>query len=385
MTGLEAEALAERIRAEARRLGFARCSFSAAGPVARHEAWQRWVEAGFCGEMRYMAADGKVRADVRRLLPGARTVITVVAAYDPADPDERGGKGPRGFIARYARGDDYHTVLRGRLSRLSDFIGRTLGGKLRERAFVDTAPILEREVAHASGAGFVAKNTMLISPGVGSYTVLGELLVDCPLPPDPPARPHCGRCRLCIDACPTGAIGPNRALDARRCISYLTIELAGPIPRELRPFVGDMVFGCDICQEVCPYNASLPPTEIEELRPHPGRSRPALLPLLELNSSQYKRFVKGTALRRVRRGQFLRNVCVALGNSEALAAIPAVERALSDRDPLVRGHAAWALGMLGGGGRALRERARREPEAWVRKEIDAASARARRAPGSSGA
>jgi len=379
---MSASNLAEHIRAEAARLGFSRCTFSSAGPVTRHDAYQRWVDAGLHGEMRFMAADREVRADVRRLLPGARTVITVVASYGADEADEPAA-GPRGFIARYARGADYHTALKSKLAELAEFVGRECGADVRARPFVDTAPLLEREAAHASGAGFIAKNTLLITPGIGSYTVLGELVVDVALPPDPPGRPRCGRCRLCISACPTGAIGEDRTLDARRCISYLTIELSGPIPREFRALMGDMIFGCDICQEICPYNASPPAASLVELRPRPGRSRPPLIPLLALNANQYKRFVRGTALRRVRRGQFLRNVCVALGNSGDPSALPSLERALGDRDPLVRGHAAWALGRLGGGASALRARRAQEPEPWVLEEIDEAIARARPAPGSS--
>jgi epoxyqueuosine reductase len=376
--------LVERIRAEAERLGFARCAFSAAGPVARHGAYRRWVDAGLHGEMRFMAENREVRGDVRRLLPGARTVITVVASYHAAEPDGP-ATGPRGFVARYARGADYHGVLKRRLSELADFVRRECGADVASRTLVDTAPLLEREAAHRGGAGFIGKNTLVITPGVGSYTVLGELVVDLPLPPDPPARPRCGRCRMCIDACPTGAIGEDRTVDARRCISYLTIEHHGPIPRELRKNLGDMIFGCDLCQQVCPYNANVAETTLVELRPRPGRSRPPLLPLLALNPSQYKRFVRGTALRRVRRGQLLRNVCVALGNSGDRSAVPALCRALLDRDPLVRGHAAWALGQLGEGAASLRARRAKEPEAWVQDEIDAAIARGRRAPGSSAA
>jgi len=377
--------LTARIRTQAERLGFSRCTFSAAGPPARQAAYQRWVDAGLHGEMRYMAVDREVRADVRRLLPGARTVITVVASYAADDPDEPDARGPTGFIARYARGADYHTVLKGKLSLLAEFVRREAGADVHMRSFVDTAPLLEREFAHAGGAGFIARNTLLITPGVGSYTVLGELVADLALPPDPPARPRCGHCRLCIDACPTGAIGEDRTVDARRCISYLTIELQGPIPADLRPRMGDMIFGCDRCQEVCPYNAQAPETPLVELRPRPGRARPPLTLLLALGTAQYRRFVRGTALRRVRRGQLLRNVCVALGNSGDASVVPALERALEDRDPLVRGHAAWALGELGAGGEALRVRRAREPEPWVRDELAAAIARVRPAPGSSAA
>ncbi len=325
-----------------------------------------------------MAEHRELRRDFSAVLPGARTVVAVAASYnargDGVPPGD--GDGPRGLIARYARGRDYHQAMRARLDLLADFIRRRAGCDVRARACVDSAPLLEREAGMAAGIGFIGKNTMLITPGVGSYTVLGELLVDLALPPDPPERPRCGRCRLCIDVCPTGAIVDEFTIDARRCISYLTIELRGPIPRELRPLVGDMIFGCDLCQEVCPFNTRAPDGTLAELRARPSLDAPALIPLLALAGRRYRRFVEGTALRRVRRGQLLRNVCVALGNSGDARAVLPLAGALRDRDHLVRGHAAWALGRLGGEIAATALGAARETEQdpWVREEIAASLA-----------
>jgi epoxyqueuosine reductase len=212
---------------------------------------------------------------------------------------------------------------------------------------------------------------MLITPGLGSFTLLGELVTDLDLPSDPPMDTRCGRCTACIDACPTGAIQDGRIVDSRRCISYLTIELDGPIPLELRPLVGDWIFGCDLCQEVCPFNAAAPDLVPADLRPRPGRSRPFLRQVLAFNRGQFRRFIAQSAMRRVRRRQLLRNVCVALGNVGTKDDVPALVRALSDRAPLVRGHAAWALGRLGARA-SLLAASSREENAYVLSEVDAA-------------
>jgi epoxyqueuosine reductase len=216
---------------------------------------------------------------------------------------------------------------------------------------------------------------MLIAPGLGSYVLLGELLLAAKarLPPPPPPQTRCGSCRACLDACPTGAFPSAFVLDARRCISYLTIEHRGPIPRELRPAIGSRIFGCDVCQEVCPYNAAAPhSTEpAPELTPEGEHAAPELLDLLALTGNQFKRRVRGTALERARRPQLLRNVCVALGNAGDRRAAPALARALADRSPLVRGHAAWALGQLGETA-ACEAALATESDPWVREELEAA-------------
>jgi epoxyqueuosine reductase len=360
--------LAAQIEAEARRLGFAAVGFAPATQLpGAGDRLRAWLDRGCAGTMAYLSGSG-ARDDPSALLASARTVITVAMAHaDAAPPAE--ADGPTGRIARYARGADYHTILARGLRALADFLARATGARVAWRACVDTAPLLERELAAGAGLGFVAKNAMLITPGVGSYTLLGELLTDLVLTPGTPIEPRCGRCTACITACPTGAIVADRVVDARRCISYLTIELDGPIPRELRPLIGDWVFGCDLCQEVCPFNhgtsAALVPLA---LSPRPAQSRPGLRFLLGLNTSQFKKLVRRTALRRVRRRQLLRNAAVALGNVGGHDDLPVLQQALADRAPLVRGHAAWALGRLGGRATLLEAR-ERESDPYVQEEI----------------
>ena len=265
---------AELIRQAALALGFARVGFTPVGPVERHRVYQEWLERGYAGDMAYLARDAAVRRDPAALLATAKTLVTVALSYAhaaPVDvPADRLAGGPRGTIARYARGADYHHVLKEKLRSLARTLGESIGGAVAFLPCVDTAPLLEREAAQAGGIGFIAKNTMLIAPGAGSYVLLGELLVDVECEPGVSLEPRCGQCRACLDACPTGAFVDAYTLDARRCISYLTIELTGPIPRELRALVGDRVFGCDVCQEVCPFNASAS-DGARELAPRAGR------------------------------------------------------------------------------------------------------------------
>ena len=250
--------------------------------------------------------------------------------------------------SRYARGDDYHDVMRKKLRRLADAVANLLGRPVLARHCVDTAPLLERAAAERAGLGFSAKSTMTIIPGVGSYVLLGELLLDVEITPDRAMEPRCGACRLCLEACPTGAFVDAHVVDARRCISYLTIESRAAIPRELRALIGARVFGCDVCQEVCPFNASAEgKPSAPEFAARSSLAAPDLIGLLELGSARYRQLVKGTALRRTHRAQLARNAAVALGNSrDARAVLPLVRAVASHTSPLVRGHAAWALGEL---------------------------------------
>lgn len=336
----------------ARELGFVRAAVVPIEPPRRHELYTSWLARGHGGEMAYLADPVHVsgRADLRTLLSSACALIVVALAYDRADPIP-GDRLLRGRIARYARGEDYHLVMRDRLVVLADRIAAQLGRPVASRPCVDSAPVLEREWAERGGLGFVAKNTMMIAPGAGSYIVLGELLVDVELPataPETPTRPRCGSCRSCLDACPTQAFTDAYVLDARRCISYLTIEHQGPIPRDLRASVGTWVFGCDVCQEVCPFNAGggephdplLTPRSIEH-------ALPDLVALAAKGANQIRQLVRRTAMRRVSRELLLRNVAVALGNTGSADAIPSLVALLAHRSPLVRSHAAWALGRLG--------------------------------------
>ncbi len=337
-----------------RELGFARAAVVPIEPPRRHALYRSWLASGHAGTMAYLAAPEHIaqRGDLRALLAAARSLIVVALAYDRADPIPPDAL-LRGKIARYARGEDYHLVMRDRLVVLADRIAAALGRPVASRPCVDSAPVLEREWAERAGLGFVAKNTMLIAPGLGSYVVLGELLVDAELAeaaPGEPLRPRCGACRSCLDACPTRAFVDAYVLDARRCISYLTIEHRGAIPRELRPAIGTWVFGCDVCQEVCPFNAGSGAAAAVDpgLRPRSlDHALPELVGLAAKGANQLRQLVKRTALRRVPRDALLRNVAVALGNTGDPRAIPALVGLLRHPAAVVRGHAVWALGELG--------------------------------------
>jgi epoxyqueuosine reductase len=372
--------LADAIALAARELGFHRVGIAPVAPSQRRAAYEDWLARGRHGEMAYLATPEHrdARGDVGALLAGARSVVVVALAHARNDVVPLGGV--RGSIARYARGEDYHLVLRDKLVALAERVAALAGRPIAARPCVDTAPLLERDAAERAGLGFVAKNTMLIAPGLGSYVMLGELVTDLELAPSAAAATsegggRCGGCRACLDACPTGAFVDAYVLDARRCISYLTIELEGAMPRELRPLVGTRVFGCDVCQEVCPYNAGPERAVDDALRPRePGRGAPDLLALIELGQNQYRKLVKRTALRRLDRAHLLRNVCVALGNAgDARAIAPLAARLASDPSALVRGHAAWALGRLGARDALVAARAS-EADPEVVAEIDAALA-----------
>jgi epoxyqueuosine reductase len=363
---MDAEAVSRGLIDAARRLGFHRVGVVAVAPAERHAVFEAWVAAGCAGSMDYLVSPEAraQRRDVRALLTEARSVVTVGLAYAaPAAPAPPG----TGVIARYARGADYHMVLKDKLTRLGEAAAALLGRPVAARPCVDTAHVLERDLADRGGLGFAGKNTMIIAPGLGSYLLLGELLLDVDAAPVGGAeRRRCGECRLCLDACPTGAFVAAHALDARRCISYLTIEHRGAIPRELRAAIGQRIFGCDVCQEVCPFNAAASACAPELA---PTRDPPDLVALLSLGAAQFRRFVRRTALRRIHRAQLLRNVCVALGNGADRGAIGPLRQAFLVEGPLVRVHAAWALGRLGDHA-FLSGRLADEPDAEVREEIN---------------
>ncbi len=383
------EAARDHVVAAARRHGFHRVGIVAVEPSRRAELHRDWLAAGYHGEMAYLATPEHVagRADPRAIFAVARTVIVVALAYGknapPPPPD-----GVRGLIARYARGTDYHMVVRDRLQLVAAELAAALGRAVASRVCVDSAPLAERELAERAGIGFAAKNTMVIAPGLGSYVVLGELLVDVELATTaaPTRDKGCGQCRSCLDACPTGAFVDAYVLDARRCISYLTIEHDGAIPLELRPRLGAMIFGCDICQEVCPYNAAAPdrhPPAAELTARDTDHAYPDLIALAAAGANQLRQFVKRSALRRVDRRRLLRNVAVALGNSGEPRAAPAAIALLAHPEALVRGHAAWALGELATSGAvdaitaaaALDRAAAAEVDDEVKAELAAAAAR----------
>jgi epoxyqueuosine reductase len=316
--------------------------------LAPHEeSFARWLRDGLGGELDYMKRTEALRRDPQKLVPWAVSVISVGMNYFTAFSRPEVTTGPRGWISRYAWGDDYHDVMLGKVEMLLAGVRKLYPAPVQGRAFVDSGPVLERDWAGVGGLGWIGKNTQLISPKKGSWFFLGELFLDLPLAYDKPTRDRCGRCDLCLKACPTGAFVGPYVLDARRCISYLTIELKGWIPRHLRPLMGNHIFGCDICQEVCPYNVKAEPTMESAYQPRTGLYAPELIPLLRLDGDEFRRRFKGNPILRAKRRGFLRNVAVALGNIKSVEAIPALIQALDDEEALVRGHVAWALGQIG--------------------------------------
>jgi epoxyqueuosine reductase len=338
--------LETHIKAEAGRLGFDPVGIAPASPADDFGRLGDWLAHGFAGEMEYMQRHAAARRHPSGVLPEVRSVIMVAMSHKPEDRGQRSGVGSqrsdvRGKVARYARGPDYHDVLRDRLKQLLGWLQGERPG-CHGRAVVDTAPLLERDFARRAGLGWIAKNTMLINKRLGSYLFLGALLVDVELRADEPfTAAHCGTCTACLDACPTQAFAGPGVLDARRCISYLTIELRTDVPEELRPGLGDWVFGCDVCQEVCPWNRKAPAATA-----FPGRADlEALDPieLLGLTGEEFQRRFRGTALTRPKRAGLLRNAALVLGNRGDAAALPALRRALNDPEPLVREAARWAV------------------------------------------
>jgi epoxyqueuosine reductase len=341
-TAGDAHALAERARAHAFAAGFDLAGVTTLGPAPTAPHLRAWLDRGFQGEMAWLERGADLRADTTRPEPGMRSAVVVALDY--------GGRQPAGPIARYARGNDYHDAMRESLRALHAALERDVGHAFAARPYVDTGPILERDLARRAGLGWFGKNTMLLNPSRGSWFFLGALFTSLDLAPDAPFESdHCGTCTQCLDACPTGALREPRVLDATRCISYLTIEHRTAIPEALRPLIGELVFGCDICQEVCPWNVKF---GVEPRRgpiaPRGDNADGDLHALLALDDDAFRTRFRGTAVTRARRRGLLRNVAVALGNRGDPASVSALASALKgDPEPLVRSHAAWALGRVG--------------------------------------
>jgi epoxyqueuosine reductase len=330
----------EAIRSKAVELGFDLCRVTSADAPARAEFFKNWIENNHHGEMGYLARNAHKRVEPRQVLDGARSVIVLAASYFR---DEENHGTCRGIVARYARFQDYHDVLGERLKVLAQFVDEAGGPGARSRWYVDTGPILERDLAQRAGIGFIGKHTNLISRGLGNWFFLSEIVTTLELEPDPPEENRCGVCSRCITACPTRAITAPFQLDARRCISYLTIELKGPIPEALRPAIGNRIYGCDDCLAVCPWNRFAREGAIMKEHARPDLGTPDLLDLLSLDDAGFKRRFAGMPMLRTKRRGLLRNVCVALGNVGDTSALPALRRAMLDPEPLITEHARWAI------------------------------------------
>jgi epoxyqueuosine reductase len=342
----DGQLLVDEIRGWARELGFAQLGVSDIDLSEHEDHLQRWLAAGNQGEMQWMAAHGNKRSRPEELVPGTCRVLSLRMDYlpDGADPISVLEDPERAYIARYTLGRDYHKLLRKRLARLARRIEEKLGGG-HYRAFVDSAPVLERALAERAGLGWIAKNTMLINQDAGSWFFLGEIYTDLPLPPDPPqSSKHCGSCRACLDICPTDAFTGPFELDARRCISYLTIEHKGSIDPELRPLMGNRIFGCDDCQLVCPWNKFAQTTAEEDFQPRHDLDDVGLIELFNWDESTWATRTEGSALRRIGFERWLRNLAIALGNAPASEAVHNALRSRADHpSELVREHVAWAL------------------------------------------
>jgi epoxyqueuosine reductase len=355
----------------AREAGFDLVGVASAEPLREGgERLREWQEAGMAADMGYMQRPVELLSDPKKLQKSARSVVSLGVSYYPGEHPENEGAGR---VARYAWGRDYHEVIKARLFRLREELEEELGVRIKARGFTDAVPLLERSAAQHAGLGFFGRNSCLINGEVGSYFFIADLIVDLDLAPDQPGTGTCGRCTRCMDRCPTGAIKAPGVVDARLCISYLTIENRGEIPRELREKVGDWAFGCDVCQEVCPYNKTkASKSRWPEFSAEAGHGPYLKIEeVLEIRADEeYEERFAGTPLTRPGRAGLLRNCCVAAGNLKLKEAVPALVRALrEDSSALVRGHAAWALGEIGGAEATLREAAQAEEDTWCKDEI----------------
>jgi len=342
----------EVIRRRARELEFDDCRVTTAAVPDSAGHFQHWLERQHHGEMAYLARNAPKRLDPQKVLPGAKTILTLATSYALTDPQTSPTPQPAvrsphsGVVARYASFNDYHNILAARLKELAQCLNEAGGPGTQSLWYVDTGPLLERDLAQRSGLGFVGKHTNLISRRLGNWIFLSEIITTLELPPDEPEKNRCGSCTRCITACPTNAITAPFQLDARRCISYLTIELKGPIPEELRPHIGNRIYGCDDCLAACPWNRFAREGQLMRAHERPELATPDLLELLSLGEEEFKRRFAGTPMIRAKRRGLLRNVCVALGNIGDKTALPVLEKAAADPEPLISEHAIWAIAQI---------------------------------------
>lgn len=378
MSDIKTQQLTTRIKAEAQRLGFDLIGITEPFPPPHFDVYQRWLEAGLHSTMAYLASERALqgREDPRSLLPECQSIIVVATNYLPRRSQTEEGQ-INANIAAYALGDDYHDILVSRLKQLITFIKPLVGQDVPNRIYTDTGHLLERELAQRAGLGWIGKNTCLINPRHGSYFVLAELMLGIPLEVDQPFLcDRCGSCTRCVDSCPTGCILPDRTLDTRLCISFLTIEEKGLIPENLRSAIGGWIFGCDICQQVCPWNLRFAvPTTDSAFQSRPFLDQPDPRKFLALTPDTWRNPLRNSPLLRSKRRGLVRNAAIVTGNTRDAAAVPYLNTLLND-DPelLVRAHAAWALGRIGGEQvlNILKQAKRTEVEEVVLTEIERA-------------
>lgn len=337
------EIKAELVR-RARAAGFDDCRIARAESPAHAGEFRAWLEKGAAGEMEWIARGAEKRCDPELVLPDARSVVVLAMNYwQGKSQKEEGRSEARGRIAQYALGDDYHEVMLSKLRELDRFLG-SLGGS--QKIYVDTGPVLERDFAAEAGIGWHGKSTMLLNRTLGTWFFLGEILTTLELPADPPQAARCGTCTRCIEACPTGAITAPHELDARRCISYLTIELKGSIPLEFRPLIGDRIYGCDDCLDACPWNRFARVSRESAFAARPAVAQMALRDFLALDEEKFRILFRGSPIKRIKRRGFLRNVCVALGNVGTTEDLPALAVVGCEEEPLIAEHARWAIAQI---------------------------------------
>src|SRR6476646_8792826 len=344
MTQISRGELKARLISYAQQIGFDSCRIAACAAPTYGTEFRAWLREGAHGEMNYMERGEEKRCDPQKVLPGARSIVVLALNYFQGEQERLSHSDATGRIARYAWGDDYHQVIGAKLDEIDQFL-RCFGGQ--QKCYVDTGPILERDYAAQAGIGWHGKNTMLIDEQLGTWFFLAEILTTLELPPDAPVRDRCGTCVRCIKACPTGAITAPHRLDARRCISYLTIELKGSIPLELRPLIGDRIFGCDDCLDVCPWNRFAQVSHETAFSARESTTGMALREYLRLSDAEFRQLFKNSPIKRIKRRGFLRNVCVALGNAGDVSDLSALERAAADPEPLIAEHAGWAIEQIG--------------------------------------
>lgn len=336
----------DKIKEYARELGFDDCRITTAQEPGSASHFQKWLAKDWHGEMAYLARNAHKRIEPEKVLPQARSIITLAVSYEgrvASGVTFNTRHSTLGTVARYARFTDYHDVIGERLKLLTQFVNLLGGEGTHSLWYVDTGPFLERDLAQRAGLGFIGKHTNVISRKLGNWIFLSEIITTLELEPDVPETNHCGKCSRCITACPTEAIRAPFQLDARRCISYLTIELKGSIPVELRPLIGNRIYGCDDCLAVCPWNRFAREGAMMKAHARDGLATPDLIELLSLDEAGYKKRFTATPILRTKRRGLLRNVCVALGNQGEKAALPALEKAVEDAEPLIAEHAQWAI------------------------------------------